>query len=506
MVILDDGMGEFRVNKSSLRQRFLEAFRVRSEIAASMDDQMRSEMAERLKEEYGSPRATADAIWMLARENGWLREGEHAERYLSMRPIAPIQNQVAFDLEIAWHGAPIGNLSHNGFEWRWKPLKSTTIPLVRETVPGKLPPFIESLLPEGWLEKVLAGKGARDLLRHGRRYMSNITTSEKNSDNTEFPNDILGLPLSYCTNNGVFTGKYEGPANGGLDNSEFERNLARIYGRPGTPRLSGVQIKLPMHLDPQGRLSPATDKPFTHILKPAGTGAFDALPIVEWMALTLGQESGLEAPSRALVKMPEGMPIALLVERFDIRKNNEDNRMIAMEDMCSVLDVPSDEKYEGTLERVVRAIRSLSTEPEKDATLILKRGLFAWLIGDGDLHLKNLALLKTALPGENHFESVRIAPLYDAVTTKVFPNLKHDQMAFKLNGKGSRLRRVDFLGFAATAGIRISLASEAIDELKERLIAAIERFELPPGLEYSETVKQLVEQSLALAKAQAESF
>jgi hypothetical protein len=32
------------------------------------------------------------------------------------------------------------------------------------------------------------------------------------------------------------------------------------------------------------------------------------------------------------------------------------------------------------------------------------------------------------------FSSIRMAPLYDAVTTRVFPRLKHDHMALKLNG------------------------------------------------------------------------
>ena len=50
------------------------------------------------------------------------------------------------------------------------------------------------------------------------------------------------------------------------------------------------------------------------------------------------------------------------------------------------------------------------------------------------MHLKNMALLKIAEPGDSQFRSVRMAPLYDAVTTRVFPNLKHDRMTLKRNG------------------------------------------------------------------------
>jgi serine/threonine-protein kinase HipA len=63
--IVDDGMGEFRVDVSSIRQRFLESFRSRSEKAASIDEKMRDALEERLLEEYGNTKAAADAVWGL---------------------------------------------------------------------------------------------------------------------------------------------------------------------------------------------------------------------------------------------------------------------------------------------------------------------------------------------------------------------------------------------------------------------------------------------------------
>src|SRR5882762_8620525 len=119
--VVDDGMGEFRTDVSSVRQRFLEAFRLRSEHAASIDETMREAIAARLIEEYGSPDSAADAVFKLARDNDWLDEGSAAERFLKRKPAAAVAvaNQAALDLIVAWHGAPIGNLVHDGFEWRW---------------------------------------------------------------------------------------------------------------------------------------------------------------------------------------------------------------------------------------------------------------------------------------------------------------------------------------------------------------------------------------------------
>src|SRR5690606_34435375 len=83
--IVADSMGEFSVSVSAVRQRLLEAFRIRSEHAASIDTDMREAIAARLIEEYGSPAAASDAVWALARENQWYREGEGAEKALLRR-------------------------------------------------------------------------------------------------------------------------------------------------------------------------------------------------------------------------------------------------------------------------------------------------------------------------------------------------------------------------------------------------------------------------------------
>ena len=140
--VVNDGLGEFRVDVSSLRQRFLEAFRLRSEHAASIDDAMRDAIATRLIEEYGSPRDAADAVWALARQNEWNREGERAERFLLHRP-APmaLRNEAALDLIVAWHGEPIGHLRHDGFEWRWTPVERRGPTLVRQSCARQIAVF-----------------------------------------------------------------------------------------------------------------------------------------------------------------------------------------------------------------------------------------------------------------------------------------------------------------------------------------------------------------------------
>lgn len=343
------------------------------------------------------------------------------------------------------------------------------------------------------------------MLRSGSRYASNITIVQNRDDLARLPADILVTRLEQFVADNVFTGSYAGPGRTDLEHS-FEQNLARIFERADTPRLSGVQIKAPMHLDQQGILSPATGTAFTHILKPAGTSGFEHLPLVEWTALALGRSVGFDVPTTALMAMPDGMPPALLVERFDVRQGSGDTRLFAMEDLCSVLDLPPQAKYDGTMERVARNVRALSTSAEEDVLLMLKRALFAWLIADGDLHLKNMSLLKTADPGSETFRTVRVAPLYDAVTTRVFPRLERDRMALKLNGKDERLKRADFRAMANTAGLQAGTADAAIDGMVQRIAAAARSVALPIGLKYGPEGEAMVRRMIELCRTRAEAF
>ena len=178
--------------------------------------------------------------------------------------------------------------------------------------------------------------------------------------------------------------------------------------------------------------------------------------------------------------------------------------MLALEDLCSVLDLPSEAKYDGTIERVARAVRPLSTSADDDLRIIFRRALFAWLIADGDMHLKNLALLKIAEPGDRHFTSVRMAPLYDAVTTRVFPGFEKDRLALKLNGKDSNLGRKDFRLLAATIGLRA--ADTEINDVIEQMKQALERIRLPPLPDYGPEGEVMTETMLKISRDRLESF
>lgn len=490
--VVADRLGELDVEVSSVGQRFLEAFRMRSEHAASIDAAMRAQTAERLIEEYGTPKEASAALWTWARENGWLKEAESADRFLrgqlASGASGRIRNEAALSLTVAWHGIAIGHLCHDGVEWHWQPLAVPLPQPVHQTAPGKLPRLIASLLPAGWLAAVLHRHDERRLLRSGKRYLSNISIVEHEAQLQGFPPDILFTNLSRYTENGIFAGTYAGPGQEASEDS-FESRLALIYQHAETPRLPGAQIKLPMHLDTGGHLTPSISSSFTHILKPAGTGEFALAPLIEWMLLELARAVGVPAAGAALVAMPDQMPPALLVERFDIRDSGDDRRLIALEDLGCVLAPPASAADEGAIERIVRMIGAISSAPDADLLQLFKRALLAWLAAECGVHLGEMALMKIGEYGHSGFRSVRVAALYDTASD--------GRQSWKLPGQQHGLRRSDFRALAATIGLRSVDAETAIEQLIERTRSVVQMSALPQlpfyGAEGEEHVVRMVE-------------
>jgi len=472
-----DPMGEFSVRRSTLRFRYLESFRRRSETGAAMPVEMQADIAVRLVEAAGDQRGAIVGCWRLAEANGWRAEAGRAEQFIAtpLREGPPPRTV----LHVGWHGEEVGLLSHDGSAWRWEPAAAGGLTPVRSGPSGRLPPFIESLLPEGWLARVLKPKSEPERFS-GRRYMSNIVVSEHEEDLPNLPEDVLEGHLERFASIGAFAGGYAGPAP--TFDETLEDRMAGLFAAAATPRLSGVQIKAPMNLSHDGMLRPAQDqRAFTHILKPSPGAGFEELPLVEAACLAAARACGLETPAHATVPMPQDLPDALLVERFDIRRDRNDRRKIAMEDMASVRGVAPSEKYEGSIEQVARRLRGVSSDAEADVAVLLRRAIFAWLIADGDFHLKNMAVLKVAPDGAKNFSSARFAPTYDVVTTRVFPGLERDDLALSLAGKRSRLSSRDFVQAGMTMGIDAHLARDCVESLCGRLRAHLASLEPASG-------------------------
>ena len=150
----------------------------------------------------------------------------------------------------------------------------------------------------------------------------------------------------------------------------------------------------------------------------------------------------------------------MLVSRFD----RQGSTRIAQEDACQVAGIYPASKYRIKTETAIAALADACARGggSKLAAVLelLKIVVFSWLIGNGDLHGKNLSIY-------NPDGVWQPTPAYDLVRTQPYTRWR-DPMAINLYGRANRLTRADFV----RAGERLGLRSRAITRMIDAIIDA----------------------------------
>lgn len=215
--------------------------------------------------------------------------------------------------------------------------------------------------------------------------------------------------------------------------------------------ISGVQPKVSVRVDEGIWALDAVATGGTHILKPEPE-PFPQLPQNENLCMNMAEELGLRVPPHGLFEMSDGK-LCYVVKRFD---RAEDGRRIAKETMFQILG--STDKYAGSLEKIGKAIRAHAANVGLDTVDFFERVLFCFLTGNGDMHMKNWALLGAG-------REVALAPCYDFVSSRLYIKGEADS-ALTLNAKQTKLRRADFETLAARLEIDPKAAANVLTKLQ----------------------------------------
>ena len=176
--------------------------------------------------------------------------------------------------------------------------------------------------------------------------------------------------------------------------------------------ISGVQPKV---------LVPDADRPLQAIgretvihpdlIVKSGGDEFPHLTQNEFMCMSAARAAGIVTP-RFWLSENGGL---FVVERFDLKEGHP----LGFEDMAVLMDRTSREKYQGSYENVAKAVRlyCADADPLADLRRLFEYIAFTVMVRNGDGHLKNFGLLYEH-PGVR--QSVRLAPLYDVVTTSLY--------------------------------------------------------------------------------------
>ena len=275
-----------------------------------------------------------------------------------------------------------------------------------------------------------------------------------------------------------------------LDDADLLRLLDDMPQRPMLAgqqglrlSLAGAQDKLPVVATDDGRIGlPLNGAPSTHILKPAITGV-DGSVFNEAFCMTLAAALKLNVATVRIQRVADRQ--FLLVQRYDrlptVETSAEASSVagaapsdrapvpaphpqpptrLHQEDFCQALGVPPEHKYQNEggpdLAQCFALLRQATRPSAPHILRLLDKVVFNALIGNHDAHGKNFSILY------GH-TGAGLAPLYDALSTAVYPHLT-DKMAI------SRMRRFTWAGDRPASRAKCS---------QWRAITSVKRY-LPP--------------------------
>ncbi|MCP3165839.1 type II toxin-antitoxin system HipA family toxin [Myxococcus qinghaiensis] len=246
----------------------------------------------------------------------------------------------------------------------------------------------------------------------------------------------------------------------------FAQSLARTAEGQEEPTIPGVQEKV----------SAST---ISFPLKPAGRHAYvlklnppDKPQLVqnEHFFMRMAQDCGLKVASTRLVHDREKNP-GLLVQRFDrvwLKKEKRFHRL-HQEDACQFLDRYPSDKYRIPCSDIAEGIQDTCAAPIPDMARFLLLLAFSYVIGNGDLHAKNVSILEDSL-----VDGFRLSPAYDLLTTRPYGDTR---MALKFEGRDDNLKRAHFLAFGTRFGVKEGALVKQLDKLCAAATPWLERLD-----------------------------
>ncbi|MBE7527684.1 MAG: type II toxin-antitoxin system HipA family toxin [Nitrosomonas sp.] len=222
--------------------------------------------------------------------------------------------------------------------------------------------------------------------------------------------------------------------------------------------LAGAQDKLPVVFDGARIGLPRNGTPSSHILKPAIRTLEDTVTN-EGFCLALAEAMQLKSAKSQMCSIL-GRPF-LLVERYDRVANAQGRRQrLHQEDFCQALGIVPEMKYQNEggpdLAQCFDLVRRATRPSAPQILRLLDYVIFNVLIGNHDAHAKNFSLLYAG-------KSVILAPLYDILSTAVYPALT-PRMAMKIGSKYkfSEIQARHWDQFAEAAGLGKAQARKQI--------------------------------------------
>lgn len=324
-----------------------------------------------------------------------------------------------------------------------------------------LHPLFRMNLPEGFLLSVLqeqlgpqVGASPLNLLSVvGRNAIGRVKVAAPGADPRQPP-----VPFELA---GILRG----------DNSEAAFvDLVRRFAVSG---VSGVVPKFlsPNALAAHGKGTLATER---YIVK-GTTARLPGVALNEHLCMEVSRQAGI--PTARTEVSDDGQ--ALVVHRFDVADDGVTRW--GMEDLCSLLSLRPEEKYQSTWERVVARIKDVVPLPAVQNAALSQLAdllLLTYALRNADCHTKNIALLYDSR------EQLVLAPVYDMLTITVYDDYAKNPPGMPVEGRSTWMPGKALERFLQTrCGVmpaqtkqRVERICEAIVQVTPQVVGAAGRY------------------------------
>ena len=229
---------------------------------------------------------------------------------------------------------------------------------------------------------------------------------------------------------------------------------------------AGAQDKLVVRMRDGKLFLPLDGTPSTHIVKPGATD-FPESVANELFCQRLADRLGVRAAEASVLVI--GGERYYVTRRFDREVVENRLQRLHQEDFCQMISVDPEVKYESDggprFADLIATLRRLHVALGETLALI-DMFVFNLLIGNADAHAKNYSVVY-------HGRRPLLAPLYDAVSTAVYPDLSRD-FAMSIGGemRMDRIGRSSFARLSEECGMSPQLFLGCLDDLSERMLPA----------------------------------
>ncbi|WP_052749071.1 type II toxin-antitoxin system HipA family toxin [Arsukibacterium ikkense] len=282
-----------------------------------------------------------------------------------------------------------------------------------------LHPFFANLLSEGWVKRHQAKMARLDqedtfglLLANGRELIGPIAIHVNDDGDVIGGFELIELPLKSLRGFSI-------------DFARAAFNDVAVKSLPGTS-ISGVQPKMFLKLAGRPKTLTNAQGIGNYIVKPSPE-SFPELAENEFMVMQLCQAVGMRVADHYLVPFSCG-ELAYVTTRFDMEEDGHINNFV--EDMASCMNVAPGQKDNEKLsyEKAIKTAHRLSGGHAKILIDGFTLVLMAYVVGNNDLHLKNMTLLRER--GKSNVKG--FSPVYDMLSVAPYPTYEGYQLVLWL--------------------------------------------------------------------------